>query len=952
MGADSTSSSNDVDRTDGGEAEAVVRTFLIADVRGYTSFTQVRGDEEAGKLAARFAELAREAVAATGGKVIELRGDEALCVFTSARRALRAAVELQRRFRTPVEGEPAFPLGIGIGLAAGEAVPIESGYRGGALNLAARLCSLAGPGQILASETVTSLAGAVEGLRFLERRATQVKGMAKPVRVIEVVPETALPPVPAAPSPSTRRRRPVVLALGGVMLAGAIAVTALVLTGGSTDTVNPVAPNAVGVIDAERNQIVEQIPIAGEPARLASGKGSVWVGRDDSGTVSALDRVTHQPTNLIAVGGFPSDLSVGEGALWVVDGKSGLLRKVDLAYGTVAWKTRIAGTNRAYDASREGLDAVAVASGLGSVWITDGSERLVRVNPRNGRIIKRVDLHTPLNGTAVGGGAVWAVSGPSATAFRLDRYGTVTARIPIVSSPGFESPYPLSVRVGEGSVWVLNGNTATVTRIDPDQRAVVATISIGIDHAPVRLAVGGGTAWVANGDGTLSRIDAGTNTVETLSVGHRLKDVAVADGAVLVTAGSGLSSLSASSTYEGKSIGALPASSCSPIYYGGRGQPRYLIASDFPLQGTGRTELAQLGQAIQFVLREHEFRAGPYTVAYQSCDDSTAAAGGTAPEKCEANAHAYAESQSVIGVIGTWDSGCSATEIPILNQAPSGPLAMISPANTYLGLTRSGPGTEPFEPDGYYPTGIRSYARVVAVDDIQGAANAVLAKRLGIERIFLVDDGSGYGKGIASAVATAARRLGLRVIGPQFAEPGFEKTLVAQVKATRADAVFLGMGLFPESARLVRTLRAGLPLGVRILAPDGFSPPSALVRAVGPAAEGMTVSTAGLPNSQLPPAGKRFVEEFGRAVGQEPYQWPAAAAQATEVLLDAIARSDGTRASVAHELFETDVKDGILGDFSIDKNGDTTAGAITIYRIVKGKPKVFKVITPSPSLVR
>src|SRR5947208_5457031 len=148
---------NHVDQPQAPEAETVVRTFLIADVRGYTSFTHAYGDEAAGDLAARFAELARGAVTSTGGEVIELRGDEALCVFPSARQALRAAVELQIRFRERVEGQPAFPLGIGIGLAAGEAVPVEGGYRGGPLNLAARLCSLARAGQILASETVTSL---------------------------------------------------------------------------------------------------------------------------------------------------------------------------------------------------------------------------------------------------------------------------------------------------------------------------------------------------------------------------------------------------------------------------------------------------------------------------------------------------------------------------------------------------------------------------------------------------------------------------------------------------------------------------------------------------------------------------------------------------------------------------------------------------------------------------
>lgn len=123
------------------ERGADVRTFLIADVRGYTRFTQEHGDEAAGVLAAKFAKIPDAAVTDLGGQLLELRGDEALAVFTSARGALRAAVELQARLRTPTESGPPLALGVGIGLDSGRAVPIEGGYRGGALNLAARLCA-------------------------------------------------------------------------------------------------------------------------------------------------------------------------------------------------------------------------------------------------------------------------------------------------------------------------------------------------------------------------------------------------------------------------------------------------------------------------------------------------------------------------------------------------------------------------------------------------------------------------------------------------------------------------------------------------------------------------------------------------------------------------------------------------------------------------------------------
>src|SRR5207245_2640791 len=241
---------------------------------------------------------------------------------------------------------------------------------------------------------------------------------------------------------------------------------------------------------------------------------------------------------------------------------------------------------------------------------------LVRVDSTSGKIVQRIDLRMPLDGVAVGPDAVWAISGAAAMLVGLAPHtGAVMVRIPIASRPGLESPYPLAVAVGAGFVWVLDGNTASVTKIDSEQRIVSATIPIGIDHAPVRLAAGDGGAWVANGDGSLSRIDATTNAVETIGVSHRLKDVAVAAGSVWVAAGSGLSStVRASTNVRGGHVRALSTSFCSPIYYDGGGQPRYLIASDLPLQGTARTEAAHLGQAIQFALRQRGFRAGRYAV--------------------------------------------------------------------------------------------------------------------------------------------------------------------------------------------------------------------------------------------------------------------------------------------------------------------------------------------------
>ena len=169
-----------------GSEDAHIRTFLIADVRGYTVFTQERGDEAAALLASRFAQVARQGVETRGGRVVELRGDEALAVFDSARQAIRAAIELQRRFVDETVADPTLPLAVGIGLDAGEAVAVGDGFRGGALNLAARLCSIAGPGESLASPAVTHLARKVDGVVYVDRGPVSLKGLADPVQVIRL----------------------------------------------------------------------------------------------------------------------------------------------------------------------------------------------------------------------------------------------------------------------------------------------------------------------------------------------------------------------------------------------------------------------------------------------------------------------------------------------------------------------------------------------------------------------------------------------------------------------------------------------------------------------------------------------------------------------------------------------------------------------------------------------
>ena len=166
------------------------------------------------------------------------------------------------------------------------------------------------------------------------------------------------------------------------------------------------------------------------------------------------------------------------------------------------------------------------------------------------------------------------------------------------------------------------------------------------------------------------------------------------------------------------------------------------------------------------VLAQNNYKAGKYTVQYQDCDDSTAQAGAYDPATCSSNANAYIRDSSVIGVLGTLNSPCAKLEVPVLNRVG---LVEISGANTNLGLTQ--PSGEPGEPDKYYPSGIRNYARVVAVDNSQGAVDATLAQKLGAKSVYVLDDKESYGVGVADFFQKAATQLGIKVAGRDSWDP-------------------------------------------------------------------------------------------------------------------------------------------------------------------------------------
>ncbi len=405
----------------------------------------------------------------------------------------------------------------------------------------------------------------------------------------------------------------------------------------------------------------------------------------------------------------------------------------------------------------------------------------------------------------------------------------------------------------------------------------------------------------------------------------------------------------------GGEITALPSSSCTGIEYEGEGEPDYLIASDFPLQGSSRTQTIQIVGAIRYLLDKQGWKAGDHNIAYQSCDDATAQAAKWDSGKCSQNAQAYAQNEKVIGVIGTFNSGCAEIVIPVLNQAPGGGIAMVSPANTLVCITEGGPGCDESQPDKYYPSGTRNYARVVAHDAYQGAAVAEFAQSQGIESVYILNDRESYGLGVATNFRNAAESVGIEIAGFEAWDPRASsyEGLFRKIGNSGADAVFLG-GLIDENgAKVIRDKVAVLGPNdgdVKLLAPDGFTTQQTIDEA-GEAAAGMFMSVAGVPIDEFQGEGATFAEEFGATLGGAPIDpYAIYGAQAARILLDAIAASDGSRQSVIDQLFQTKVENGYLGTFDINENGDPTGaeGAVVGFTIYKATDKLESEATISP----
>jgi DNA-binding SARP family transcriptional activator/ABC-type branched-subunit amino acid transport system substrate-binding protein/streptogramin lyase len=747
---------------------------------------------------------------------------------------------------------------------------------------------------------------------------------------------------------SHHRRSLVRLVAGGGLLAvAAVAAAAVLLTRGSAAGIELISANSVASVDPASGRLMAQYSVGGTPTSITSDGSSIWTLNADDATISRIDRsggsIVRSP------GHAPSDLVYAGRALWMTYADRAADGSFELGVARLDPDTLrvLAEVALPYSAPPGSYPYVPLAVTGDAVYVI-GEDQIHRFDSETLRLTATV--RPGGDAIAVGGGSVW-IARRGVYLVGLDPQTLAVGRR--LRIPTFGGLFQLAV--GGGAVWAVD-NSGLVWRIDPVSTGTAESIRIGLSAGDV--AYGGDEVWATSAvDGIVARIDPLTERVRRFAIGNAPQNVTVAGDRVLVTVAGGGGQPIASGSAAGLSV--LPSSTCGAPVYGGTGHPDFLIASDLPMDSQDLPETGPMVQAIEFTLRQHHFQAGRFHVAFQGCDDSTGQTGWDAG-KCAANAKSYAATPSVIGVVGTLNSGCAEAEIPTLNRAS---IAMVSPSNSYVGLTKHGIGVAPGEPESLYPSGVRTYARDYPADDLQAAADALLLRRLGAHRIFVfsssLDDT--YARTLAETFAALAPKLGLQVVGPSVPplRPAALRAFVRRLKERGVDGVFMAglgpnQGGPPVSGTFVPALRREFGHSLPVVADDGFLNGFGRADAApGHPTGGTYISGAYFldPAHELPPVGQRFVRDFSATQpGRIANTFTPVAAQSTEVLLAAIAMSDGTRESVAENLLRVKISNGILGSFGFDANGDMARNSMPIFRVPEAGANgstypVFTVIT-------
>jgi branched-chain amino acid transport system substrate-binding protein len=345
-------------------------------------------------------------------------------------------------------------------------------------------------------------------------------------------------------------------------------------------------------------------------------------------------------------------------------------------------------------------------------------------------------------------------------------------------------------------------------------------------------------------------------------------------------------------------------------------------------------------------------RIGRFRIVFKALDDSTVQRGRADPGQTTLNARQAAADPTTVGYLGEFDSGASAVSIPILNRAG---IPQLSATNTAVGLTSSAPGASPGEPQKYYPTGIRTYARLVPNDSVEAAAQVKLQKAQGCSRTFVLEDGSVDGSEGAASFQLAARSGGLPLVGLQEFDPRATdySGLALGVAQTLPDCILISAETENNAVALTDQVAAAVPHAM-LFGTDGLAETSYTDPAQGgipSSLDGRMLITVAVPGAGTNRAAtRRFLSAYVPRYGA-PQPYAVFGYGAMTLMLDAIARAThhGTRAAardkVRAAIFATRDRQSVLGTYSITAYGDTTLRRYGAFHVVGGRLKLQQAIT-------
>ena len=381
------------------------------------------------------------------------------------------------------------------------------------------------------------------------------------------------------------------------------------------------------------------------------------------------------------------------------------------------------------------------------------------------------------------------------------------------------------------------------------------------------------------------------------------------------------------------------------------------IYSSLPLQGSSTAQTDPMVNGMKLALKQAGNKAGKFTVNFQSLDDSTAAAGKWDPGQTAADARKAATDPKAVYYIGEFNSGASEVSIPILNQ---GGVPQVSPANTYVGLTTAIPGASvPGEPQKYYPTGKRTYMRIVPRDTIQAASDLEAMKQAGCTKVAVANDKEAYGSGLAALLELEKNLYGVTILsntGVDPTAPNF-RSYAATIKGQGADCFFFAGIVSNGAVQITKDVNAALPKA-KIFGGDGVCTGSytgAKQGGVPANIDPLIQCTVATQKLTAYPGGVAFLKSYKAAYGtSSPDPYAIYGYEVMKLGLDTIkglGAQGSSKSAVLSALFATKARSSVLGTYGFDKNGDTTLKSYGLYKVgTDGNPLFLKTITPSKTL--